>query len=353
MPRPAARICVPIGQLGGQEIFGAFCERLGLEYYEYDVSSLIADLASIVNVPVLLLILPTSIPIEESLISQLTKKVKYVGTVSTGVDHVDFASLHAANIGFVHAPGINADSVAQYVISSVPLLEMQKPMFGIIGFGNVGRRLAKYLDAIQLNYCFYDPFVPGGVDLRDALSSDVISFHVPLTSTGDHPTFHMVHGKLINEIPESSWVINTSRGGIMSESDFSLLTSRNRTIMDVFPIEPPGSLALPPTYSTPHVAGYNYEARVGGCRAALLSLCNAEGLDSSLIPDLPFVHSDYHILDAIRLENTSLKRDVTSFKERRLNYPPRLGFTQIPESKWNVETQLDGLKEFIRNEKGV
>lgn len=73
--------------------------------------------------------------------------IKFVGTATIGVDHIDQAYLKASNIGFASAPGCNADAVADYVLSSLGYLYLQKDVswlnakVGIVGFGNVGQRM--------------------------------------------------------------------------------------------------------------------------------------------------------------------------------------------------------------------
>ena len=80
--------------------------------------------------------------------------VRFVGSCTAGVDHIDLDYLAEAGIAFAHAPGANARSVVEYVLSALCYLSRQRGRVapgnsvGIIGLGNVGARLYRLLDAI-------------------------------------------------------------------------------------------------------------------------------------------------------------------------------------------------------------
>jgi erythronate-4-phosphate dehydrogenase len=80
-------------------------------------------------------------------------KVRFVGTATSGIDHVDVDSLRTRDVHFAYAPGSNAESVAEYVIAAVlPLLEARGRTprgltAGVIGCGQVGSRVAAKLEA--------------------------------------------------------------------------------------------------------------------------------------------------------------------------------------------------------------
>ena len=95
------------------------------------------------------------------------KKLKFVGTATAGMDHVDQAFLKEKGIFFTAAPGCNKVGVAEYVLSCVMVLAQQHGFsifdktFGIVGAGQVGSYLAKCLDALAIPYLLNDPIKIG------------------------------------------------------------------------------------------------------------------------------------------------------------------------------------------------
>jgi len=91
--------------------------------------------------------------------------VKFVASATSGVDHIDVNYLQENNIQFAHAPGSNANSVVQYVFSSMAFLakkydfDWRELSVGIIGAGHVGGLLAEYLEKLNIDFVIYDPFL--------------------------------------------------------------------------------------------------------------------------------------------------------------------------------------------------
>ena len=91
------------------------------------------------------------------------KAIKFVGTATAGTDHVDDKWLKQAGIGFSAAPGCNAIAVVEYVFSSLLMLaerdgfSLHDRTVGIVGVGNVGRRLQARLEALGIKTLLCDP----------------------------------------------------------------------------------------------------------------------------------------------------------------------------------------------------
>ncbi len=334
------------GVQGAGQVFGALAEELGLSYEEYSSQALRSEriyepggeFQSLLNRKPALLVLPTSVCVREEFVRFLGGRSAAIATISTGTDHVDLGLLQSHNIPFIHAPGANAQSVGQYVLAAISFCCAEQDLLsgrlkvGIVGYGRTGKAVGRYLKKLAIPYVFYDPFVEDdghGTSLQEALRSDILTFHLPLTTGGKHPTSRMVNNDLVSKIAPSSLVINTSRGGIFSEEAYARVCENRTTVMDVFPVEPPAFSHLEPaTYVTPHVAGYNYEARVGGVCMVADQLARLSG--SSWRSELPEPAGyDHYVIDFLPSESRRLKSDPTSFSKRRNGYPYRGDFLAV------------------------
>ena len=141
------------------------------------------------------------------------KNLKFIGRLGVGLDNIDTEFCKSKNIHVQPATGMNADSVAEYVISSSMFLIKKIPMFhngtvkgnwprttiksaeinekcfGIVGFGSIGRKVADYSLKNGLNVLAYDPYIKKLDDneknyklssLEDVFKdADIISLHLP------------------------------------------------------------------------------------------------------------------------------------------------------------------------------
>lgn len=205
--------------------------------------------------------------------------VKFVGTATIGRDHVDEEYLKSVGIGFSSAPGSNANSVAEWVITAMfhsaqeRSQSLQGKTLAIIGVGNIGSLLREKAISIGMNVVLNDPpkadAGESGFDtVENALSqADYVSFHVPLTVSGDCPTECMINNTLLSMIPDGAVVINAARGKTMVEED--LLEHADRfaqLILDVWPHEPivNDDLLMKVRLGSPHIAGYSWEGKCTG-----------------------------------------------------------------------------------------
>lgn len=206
--------------------------------------------------------------------------VRFVATATSGTDHVDIDYLARRGIAFADAHGANAQAVTEYVLSIMALFaqgDLSANLWrsvGIVGMGQVGRRLNCLLSALGFKTRYYDPFLDkqaqlfAGVqsELEEVMSCDVVSIHAPLTSGGRFPTSRMIEDKLLALLPERAWLIHAARGGIIDEEALAAaLGSRPelRCAVDVWLHEPAinASLAGLVDIATPHIAGYSKEAK--------------------------------------------------------------------------------------------
>ena len=211
--------------------------------------------------------------------------VRFVGTATAGIDHLDVAALARLGVQWASAPGSNATAVVEYVLSAIAISghlqsSLRGTPVGIVGLGAVGGQLAKRLLSLGCQVVGYDPFVthwPSGVlkgDLEAVLSQTVVSLHASLH---DHPPFASrglmgiaeVEGMIAASATRSQpgLFINAGRGGLVTpEALECLLASAWTTVLDTWPTEPflDGSLLAQCDWVSPHIAGHSEVAKRRG-----------------------------------------------------------------------------------------
>lgn len=222
-------------------------------------------------------------------------RVCFVGSATIGFDHIDRDYLQQQNIGFATAPGSNATSAAEYVVSAVLALaerdgfDPAEKKVGIIGCGNVGSRVLQKLSALGMHCLVNDPPLQaqGGhdefVDLEEILQTDIITLHVPLTKSGEYPTFHLVDGVFIGKLRPGAILINTARGSVIDNRALARALSQRTdlsVVLDVWEGEPAIDTALleKVAFGTPHIAGYSLEGKLRGTEMIYTAACAHFGL---------------------------------------------------------------------------
>jgi len=219
-------------------------------------------------------------------------QVRFVGTATIGVDHIDQVYLQQQGIGFASAPGCNATAAAEYVISTLLILAEQQSfklvdkIIGIIGCGQVGSRVLTKLRALGAECVVYDPplqsqsdYDRGFVDWNAVLKADIITLHVPLTQTGPYPTWQMFNAEAFAQLRSNTILINAARGNVLDEAALlnHLATHQQplQLILDVWANEPAINLALlaHTTLATPHIAGYSLEGKWRGTEMLYQAVC--------------------------------------------------------------------------------
>ncbi len=214
-------------------------------------------------------------------------RVRFVGSTTAGIDHVNLSDLDELGIRFAHAPGSNADSVVDYVLGVLALRYPDAAAFGsrrigIVGCGNVGGRLLRRLRALGISCRVYDPLVEGIAESRgfdEVLGCDVLSLHVPLTSGGDFPTWHLLGATQLQALAPHALLINTARGEVLDNAALlALLRAREDldAVLDVWEHEPqidPALLART-LIGTPHIAGYAVDGKLRGVAQVYAALCD-------------------------------------------------------------------------------
>ena len=224
----------------------------------------------------------------------LAKNLKVIGRLGVGLDNIDTDFCKKNKISVVIAEGANANSVCEYVLMGILTLfrgtrlstekiingewdrkentgfEIENKILGIVGIGTIGRIVAKKAGNLGMKLIGTDIEISDDDEIWNDLNiqcasidevlqkSDVISLHVPLTKN----TKNLFGKKEFEKMQKGSFIINTSRGGIIDEK--ALLDSLNKmhlggAMLDVFENEPlnsPNKFAkFDNVILTPHIAG--------------------------------------------------------------------------------------------------
>lgn len=236
------------------------------------------------------LIIRSVTQVNHALIDQTA--LKFVGSATIGTDHMDITALEQQGIRWCNAPGCNAQAVAEYVITALLhirpelLQHEQKFTLGIVGLGNVGRRLADMAKLLNWQVIAYDPYVQldhiEHVSFEKLLQeSHAISIHVPLTKTGDDPTYHLFNTHTLAQMAADTILINSARGPVIEEQALIADIQKNKrpVVLDVFEHEPVISRQLLDLVSlvTPHIAGYSLEGKARGTQMVYQAFCQYFG----------------------------------------------------------------------------
>ncbi|XWN38562.1 MAG: 4-phosphoerythronate dehydrogenase [Balneola sp.] len=208
--------------------------------------------------------------------------LKFLGTGSSGSDHIDIKYFEQHGINVIDAKGSNANAVSEFVITSLLLWGIKRKKdihqlkVGIIGAGATGTAVSKQLSQFGISNCSYDPPRElrdknfNSASLQDILECDILTFHVPLTKTGEHSTYHWLDQSKLNG-NTFKLVINAARGGVIDE--LALLTAIQKKtvsdiIIDVWEGEPDFNTALVEKafIATPHIAGYSEQAKLNASK---------------------------------------------------------------------------------------
>lgn len=247
-------------------------------------------------------ILTNRVTFDELLFSQLPK-LKYIGTTSTGYNHIDINIANKYGVVVTNVPSYSTHTVAAFTfalmleisynvgeharmlkefghaasfdvgIKKFPLMELANKTLGIIGFGEIGREVSKMAAAFGMNvlvysrtkYSEYESDSLRFVSLEELLgNSDFVSLHLPL----NNDTKYIINKETINKMKPRVVIINTARGGLINEKDMAeaLKSKKVYALMaDVVENEPFSSNSplfnLDNVFVTPHIAWATKETR--------------------------------------------------------------------------------------------
>ena len=217
-------------------------------------------------------------------------RVQFIGTATIGVEHIDQDYLQAQGIGFSSSPGCNANAVSEYVLNNLLCLadshdfQLTDKTVGIIGHGNVGRRVAQKLKTLGIPHVICDP--PRAledssidyVELDAVLAADIVTLHVPSVKDGPYPTVQLADRTFFERLSPEAIFINSSRGSVVDENallDKLSVSPEFIAVLDVWQNEPRinPEVLRQVTIATPHIAGHSLEGKARGTEMLYQAVC--------------------------------------------------------------------------------
>jgi erythronate-4-phosphate dehydrogenase len=319
--------------------------------------------------------------------------VRFYGSGVIGTDHIDIPYLESRGIAWSAAPGCNAESVANYVIAALLWLggrnglTLEGKTIGVIGVGNVGRRVCALAKALGLHVLPNDPprqrnredaEAQGFVSLEQVLSeSDIITCHVPLTQAGPDATNHLLRAAQFARMKPGVIFLNAARGPVIdTDALLNVLGTRvSHAVIDCWEGEPVyrTDLLARADLATPHIAGHSYEGKVNGTAMVYRKACAFFGVEAPCpfalpTPPVPLWQADgegrrdedvlrelvlsvYDIeSDSKRLKDSCLddaQARAAAFDAQRSAYPMRREFAstavRVAHAAPSLQAKLNGL----------
>ena len=292
-------------------------------------------------------------------------QVQAIATATIGFDHIDTAWCDAHGIFWENAPGCNSGSVKQYIASVLVTLakrygfDLAEKTLGVVGVGNVGRKVASVARALGMKVLLNDPprarkEGPEAFVTLDEICAqcDIITVHVPLSKTGEDATWHLFDATRLASLRPDQILVNSSRGPVVDNAALKAVLQRDglkAAVLDVWEGEPnldPELVSLL-SITTPHIAGYSADGKANGTTAAVRSVARTLGLPLTMwsaegIPAPPqaldfTVEAAGKSLQAVLTEailhtydvsedSERLRADLSLFEKLRGDYPVRREF---------------------------
>jgi len=291
--------------------------------------------------------------------------IKFIGTATIGFDHIDSQYCENNNIEWINAPGCNSSSVQQYIAAAMLKMASEKGFklsdrtIGIIGVGNVGKKVAKLAKALGMKVLLNDPpraRAEGEENFHSLATilfqSDIITCHVPLNIVDEDCTYHLMNEKTFKKMNKGALFINSSRGEVTKTSALkqALVSGKlGGAVIDVWENEPDidQTLMKKAFIATPHIAGYSTDGKANGTSMVVNSLCKYFNLPlkdwypsdvpSPVSPELTINASGKSDEDVIReavfhtydilTDDSKFRSAPADFEKQRGDYPLRREFS--------------------------
>jgi len=251
--------------------------------------------AAVENADVLIVRSSTKITSE---VIAAAKRLKVIGRAGIGVDNIDMEAASERDIRVGNTPGATTTSVAELTIGSMLSLarwmhagdalvrrgdwdrsgfqgmELRGKLLGLVGFGRIGREVAKLAQAFGMRVTATDPYISGshaaGIQLQSLEEvlkrSDFVSLHLPL----DDDSRGLLSRERLETMKRGAFLLNLGRGGLVDEEALADLLERGHlagAALDTYNTEPPGASIdrlrkHPRTLLLPHLGAQTREGQI-------------------------------------------------------------------------------------------
>ncbi len=300
---------------GVLEPYGEVVYKTGLEIVREDVMD--ADV----------LIVRTRTRCDASLLEGT--KVSMIATATIGMDHIDMEYCRNHGIEVANASGCNAGGVMQYVFSALYGVAARKGIkidghtIGIVGVGNVGRKIEAMAEYLGFKVLRCDPpraekeGEDGFCSLEHLLAeSDVVTLHVPL----DETTRGMANADFFTLMKPGAIFINAARGEVVDEKALlDACPKLGAVVIDTWNNEPDVNEDMidAADIATPHIAGYSYQGKLNATSMAVKAVARHFGISEL---------TDFYPMDALQ-DHIPLQLDLKGKNQGEItavfqyNYP--------------------------------
>jgi len=223
-------------------------------------------------------------------------RVRFVGTATSGADHLATPDLDRLGIAWYAALGCNANAVAEYMTAAWLTLAQRRGealagrRVGVVGVGHVGSLVADKARALGMEPVLNDPPKARhtGSDryrpLDALLDCDIVTCHTPLTVDGSDRTYRLIGEAFLSRLKPGAWFCSAGRGEVVDEVALHRALDLKRlgaVVLDVWDHEPEidGRLLARVDIGTPHIAGYSLEGKLNGTDLVYRAACRFFGVE--------------------------------------------------------------------------
>jgi erythronate-4-phosphate dehydrogenase len=301
-------------------------------------------------------------------------QLRFVGTASAGFDHIDIDFLAAGGVTFMDAGGSNAQAVGEYVASVIVqwcIDHQRNPEsinVGIVGAGHTGSAVNRIVSKLGASTVLYDP--PKSIlnpdfrsaELLEVLNCDILTFHIPLSTTGEFATQNWMHQAKFEHF-SGQLLINAARGGVVNEADLLRWREQDHQrvfVLDVWDNEPHVTRALANAawIATPHIAGYSNQSKRNATRYITEKMFPFLGVTIPAVNECAsLLHMDsyrswhplFELSESLKSQlGNDLQVNAQVFRKLRLHSVLRNEFKYMPKGRYERLEQYPVVQQLVR-----